>query len=654
MQQQRTQRWEQQQGPRPPWPQAEPRPSPPIGLPAPGSENSYAALAGWRDEEGDEPADTPPREPDAVPPAPSADTEGNAPAPPAVNRAPVELVPEERVVDAFAAGAKAERRRLKTRRKNQRRREESRRNAGADTRLRHGVYEAFARESAVEQGLDPSVWPFVPLSKEAAAGMAQEYAQVEALIHLVERNHRLRPAPLHDPPQAEPPDRPGRRVRFADPLVRGRSGTTGSKKDVSTSRSGREAGVKVSASAKGGGVYNSPVPNPGHDRGHSDVQMARVNLCRSGDSILRGPLHRHRDRGQSPDHPPHGLLPLEPAAVGGHVPLHIAVPDDAAGRDVSEKGWHRAPGWLGPQNTPSPGLAVQRLTVQAAPRRSGLPEFATPAGDDGGGLCDAVKRRRDRASPPPAAARISGAENLGMRRHGDADGKHCGGGRGTVSSAVPTERPRPLRRPQEPPARTGPTPATKRGGPGRVARVAPPAVTADGGGRDDRTPALARRPLTSRSPPALSSPRPPAGGNTHNKSPCPRGGAGGGPSPAAGVGGERASDTPAPPAERLYELAAGNAEFLAANGWRDLVEDRRGRSALNPDVGKIPHAAAAYLDFLRRLGAPTLSMDCPWMPAEVQAAADRGPHPSAEAHRDFLWEEAVEMCQRRHTMVLPL
>ena len=67
--------------------------------------------------------------------------------PPEANRAQAELVAEERVVDAFAASAKAERRRQKTQRKNHRRREESRRSAGADTRLRHGVYEAFARES---------------------------------------------------------------------------------------------------------------------------------------------------------------------------------------------------------------------------------------------------------------------------------------------------------------------------------------------------------------------------------------------------------------------------------------------------------------------------------------------------------------------------
>ena len=149
------------------------------------------------------------------------------------------------------------------------------------------------------------------------------------------------------------------------------------------------------------------------------------------------------------------------------------------------------------------------------------------------------------------------------------------------------------------------------------------------------------RPPSAKCPP----PHPPAGGSTHPT----------GEQPDQTVpGGERAGDTPAPPAERLYELAAGNAEFLAAHGWRDLVVDRRGRSALNPDVGKIPHAAAAYLDFLRRLGAPALSVHCPWTPAEVQAAADRGPHPSAKAHREFLWEESVEMCQRQHTMGLPL
>ena len=132
--------------------------------------------------------------------------------PPEANRAQAELVAEERVVDAFAASAKAERRQQRTRRRNLRRREESRRSSEADTRLRHGVYEAFARESTVGEGLDTSVWPFVPLSKEAAAQMDREYAALEALVLSVERNHRLRRAPPRESPKAEPPA--GRAAEF--------------------------------------------------------------------------------------------------------------------------------------------------------------------------------------------------------------------------------------------------------------------------------------------------------------------------------------------------------------------------------------------------------------------------------------------------------
>ena len=162
---------------------------------------------------------------------------------------------EERVVDAFVERAKTERRLQRTRRKNHRRWEESRRSAQEDARLRGGVYEAFARESAVEQGLDPSVWPFVPLSAEAAAQMGREYA----MVHSVERNHRLRRAPPRAPPPAEPPEWPGQRVRFADPLVTndlapvlhsaacpGRSGMTGQPVSISAQVQ-RAAGCHTSA-----------------------------------------------------------------------------------------------------------------------------------------------------------------------------------------------------------------------------------------------------------------------------------------------------------------------------------------------------------------------------------------------------------------------
>ena len=71
------------------------------------------------------------------------------------------------------------------------------------------------------------------------------------------------------------------------------------------------------------------------------------------------------------------------------------------------------------------------------------------------------------------------------------------------------------------------------------------------------------QPLSARSPSAQSSPRPPVGGRTHNTSPCPLSGAGGGPSPTEtdDTGREASQGS----AERLHELAAANTEFLAAH-----------------------------------------------------------------------------------------
>ena len=68
------------------------------------------------------------------------------------------------------------------------------------------------------------------------------------------------------------------------------------------------------------------------------------------------------DRGRGPDLLEH--VPLQSA------PLNGASARGTAG-DVSEPGgWHRGPGCLDPTYTLSPGLAVRRLSVQAAPRES--------------------------------------------------------------------------------------------------------------------------------------------------------------------------------------------------------------------------------------------------------------------------------------------
>ena len=64
----------------------------------------------------------------------------------------------------------------------------------------------------------------------------------------------------------------------------------------------------------------------------------------------------------------------------------------------------------------------------------------------------------------------------------------------------------------------------------------------------------------------------------------------------------------------------------------------------------VPHEAAAYLDYLRRCGAPVATSGPPLTPEELQAAVDRGPHQSAKLEAEFLLEEVYEMCRRRHAM----
>ena len=160
--------------------------------------------------------------------------------------------------------------------------------------------------------------------------MAREHAEVETLIHSVERNHRLRRAPPRESPRDEPPDRPGRRVHFADPLVNapgpcGRSRGAGRKEEDSTSRLGREPGSKVSASARGDRVSNRTATNPG---------------------------------------------PAQPPA--------LRTPKEESRREATDWGWRRGPATrtlregsrsaVLPTSTPCrPGLAERRLPVQAAP-----------------------------------------------------------------------------------------------------------------------------------------------------------------------------------------------------------------------------------------------------------------------------------------------
>ena len=121
----------------------------------------------------------------------------------------------------------------------------------------------------------------------------------------------------------------------------------------------------------------------------------------------------------------------------------------------------------------------------------------------------------------------------------------------------------------------------------------------------------------------------------------------------AGPKRKRLRKPPPPPPESLRAWAAANAEFLDSQGWHKLAKSRRGRSELSSHVKDLPHDAAAYLDYLRRCGAPVVTSAAPHTPEQLQAAVDRGPHLSATKEAEFLADEVYEMCKRRHAMVLP-
>ena len=100
-------------------------------------------------------------------------------------------------------------------------------------------------------------------------------------------------------------------------------------------------------------------------------------------------------------------------------------------------------------------------------------------------------------------------------------------------------------------------------------------------------------------------------------------------------------------------MVENNTHLLSQVGWRKLAKKRQGCSAISDDLGALPHKAARYLNYLRQLGTPVHWSAPPKSPDDLQTAVNQEPHPLAVAHQEFLWEESLEMCKRRHTMVLP-
>lgn len=96
------------------------------------------------------------------------------------------------------------------------------------------------------------------------------------------------------------------------------------------------------------------------------------------------------------------------------------------------------------------------------------------------------------------------------------------------------------------------------------------------------------------------------------------------------------------------------AERVTSTGWENTVAELRGASNLTETVRSIPHKAARLLDLLRKRGACVLTSTPPWTQEQIDAAARRGAHKSADEYTEFVCQELLDFCLQGYWVVLPL
>jgi hypothetical protein len=79
-----------------------------------------------------------------------------------------------------------------------------------------------------------------------------------------------------------------------------------------------------------------------------------------------------------------------------------------------------------------------------------------------------------------------------------------------------------------------------------------------------------------------------------------------------------------------------------------------GQSYLSQDLDSIDHSARDYLQRLREQGVHVPLDDPPWSAGTIDACALRGPHPSANLFKEFLWDEMADFIEAGFWVVLPL
>ena len=93
--------------------------------------------------------------------------------------------------------------------------------------------------------------------------------------------------------------------------------------------------------------------------------------------------------------------------------------------------------------------------------------------------------------------------------------------------------------------------------------------------------------------------------------------------------------------------------FQTAPSWNAFINSMRGPPDIASGIQHLNHPAKELLHRLQRSGVPVLQRSPPWTQEQKHAAMQRGSHPSANSHTDFLRDEMADMVQQRFWIVLP-
>ncbi len=119
---------------------------------------------------------------------------------------------------------------------------------------------------------------------------------------------------------------------------------------------------------------------------------------------------------------------------------------------------------------------------------------------------------------------------------------------------------------------------------------------------------------------------------------------------------QKCSTTPQYSAGELGKLATSSACVLVKLGWTCFFNHhmRQVYRSVHPSISSVHHPAAPYLARLARHGVPAPSSAPPWPVLQQDAAANRGPHPSASrSYKHFILQDMFDYVHMGYWLVLP-